>query len=353
MFALEPGSTGPALTQWAQQLLQAHGPLRGVVVLSPHWMARTPAVMINPKPATWHDFGGFAPELYKLQYPAPGSVALGQEVLVMIQAAGMATQGEPERPMDHGAWVPLMHLFPQADVPVVQVALPLDAGPREVYALGAALQGLRSSGVLILGSGSMTHNLGEFFGGERAAAPYVLEFSRWIEDALQRGDLAALLDYRAQAPHAVRAHPSDDHFLPLFFALGAAGAGAKPDYLSHEVMYGMLAMDAFSLAACAQTMSYTLKLYDFEDASPQQRLAAEQRFRKALEESLGDASMVVPVYAMYQRLLTTFGETPSEDALTDAQRAVFDQWQAAESAAVTAAFGPNRYMGEPQFEIRI
>jgi hypothetical protein len=100
-------------------------------------------------------------------------------------------------------------------------------------------------------------------------------------------------------------------------------------------------------------MSYTLKLYDFEDASPQERLAAEQRFRKALEESLGDASMVAPVYAMYQRLLASFGETPSEDALTDGQREVFDQWQAAESAAITAAFGPNRYMGEPQFEIRI
>jgi 4,5-DOPA dioxygenase extradiol len=140
-----------------------------------------------------------------------------------------------------------MHLFPAADVPVVQVALPLDAGPREVYALGAALQGLRESGVLLLGSGSMTHNLGEFFGGQRAPAPYALEFSRWIEAALQRGDLDALLDYRAQAPYAVRAHPSEDHFLPLFFALGAAGASARPDYLSREVMYGMLAMDAFSL----------------------------------------------------------------------------------------------------------
>ena len=100
-------------------------------------------------------------------------------------------------------------------------------------------------------------------------------------------------------------------------------------------------------------MSYTLKLYDFEDASPQERLAAEQRFRQALEESLGDASLVAPVYAMYQRLLANFGETPSEDALTDDQRQVFDQWQAAESAAITAAFGPTRYMGEPQFEIRI
>jgi 4,5-DOPA dioxygenase extradiol len=248
MFALEPGSTGPALAAWSKALRQLHGPLRGVLVLSAHWMAHGPAVMISPRPGTWHDFGGFPPELYKLQYPAPGSTPLGLEVLGLLKAAGLDAQGEPERPMDHGAWVPLMHLFPDADVPVVQVAMPAYAGPREVYALGAALQGLRSSGVLLMGSGSMTHNLGEFFGGQRAAAPYVLEFSRWIEAALQRGDLAALLDYRAQAPHAVRAHPSDEHFLPLFFALGAAGEGARPDYLSREVMHGMLAMDAFSLA---------------------------------------------------------------------------------------------------------
>jgi len=99
----------------------------------------------------------------------------------------------------------------------------------------------------LIGSGSMTHNLSEFFGGAREPAPYVVAFSRWIEVALARGDTAALQDYRVQAPHAARAHPSDDHFLPLFFALGAAGEGARPDYLSREVMHGMLAMDALAL----------------------------------------------------------------------------------------------------------
>lgn len=251
MFALESGTTGAALAAWAKDLVRAHGALRGVVVMSPHWMARGPAVMINPAPQTWHDFGGFPPELYKLQYPAPGSTPLGLEVLGLLKQSGIAAQADPERPLDHGAWVPLMHLFPAADVPVVQVALPVQAGPQEVLAMGRALQGLRESGVLIIGSGSMTHNLNEFFGGERAPLPYVLEFSRWIEAALQRGDVNALLDYRAQAPHAVRAHPSEDHFLPLFFALGAAGDGAATHYLSREVMYGILAMDAFSLQAGA------------------------------------------------------------------------------------------------------
>ena len=254
MFALEPGSTGPALTQWSKAL-QSHGPLRGVVVMSPHWMARAPAVMVNPRPQTWHDFGGFPPELYQLQYPAPGSTALGLEVQGLLKQAGIAAQADPERPLDHGAWVPLMHLFPDADVPVVQVALPVDAGPQEVLAMGRALQGLRASGVLLIGSGSMTHNLSEFFGGERAPLPYVMEFSRWVEAALQRGDVDALLNYRTQTPHAVRAHPSEDHFLPLFFALGAADEGATPQYLSREVMHGILAMDAFALqpAAAAST----------------------------------------------------------------------------------------------------
>lgn len=247
LFALDAGTTGPALRGWAQALVDA-GPIRGVVILSPHWMARGPAVMTTAKPETWHDFGGFPAALYELQYPAPGSPELGAEVLERLQSAGIAARADGERPLDHGAWVPLMHLFPQADVPVVQVALPVGWGPAQVYALGAALRGLRAQGVLVVGSGSITHNLGEFRGGAQATAPYVTEFARWVESALERGDTPALLDYRSLAPHAHRAHPSDDHFLPIFFAMGAAGEDARPSYLSREVMYGMLAMDAFALA---------------------------------------------------------------------------------------------------------
>jgi len=253
MFALEPGTSGPALKQWGEALATSvQGELRGIVVMSPHWMARTPAVMTGPSPATWHDFGGFPKPLYALQYPASGAPALADEVLQLLRAAGVPAAADAERPFDHGAWVPLMHLFPKADVPVVQVALPAAAGPAEVYAMGAALAGLRNEGVLVVGSGSMTHNLSEFFGGAREPSPYVVEFSRWIENAVARGDKAALLDYRRQAPHAARAHPSEDHFLPIFFALGAAGWGeaapVKADYLTREVMYGILAMDSFALA---------------------------------------------------------------------------------------------------------
>ena len=251
LFAVDAGETGPALTRWGQGLRAQFPALRGVVIMSPHWMARTPQVMTGPQPATWHDFGGFPPALYQLQYPAPGAPALAQEVLALLQAAGVAAQGDAGRPFDHGAWVPLMHLFPEADLPVVQVALPVRAGPAEVYAMGAALRDLRSQGVLVMGSGSMTHNLAEFFGGAREPAPYVIAFSRWIESALERGDMQALLNYRSLAPHAERAHPTEDHFLPLFFALGAAGDDLHANYLSREVMYSMLAMDAFALQPAA------------------------------------------------------------------------------------------------------
>ena len=251
LFAVDAGETGPALTRWGQGLRAQFQGLRGVVVMSPHWMARTAQVMTGAQLATWHDFGGFPPALYQLQYPAPGAPALAQEVLALLQAAGVAAQGDAGRPFDHGAWVPLMHLFPEADLPVVQVALPVRAGPAEVYAMGAALRDLRSQGVLVMGSGSMTHNLAEFFGGAREPAPYVIAFSRWIESALERGDMQALLNYRSLAPHAERAHPTEDHFLPLFFALGAAGDDLHANYLSREVMYSMLAMDAFALQPVA------------------------------------------------------------------------------------------------------
>jgi 4,5-DOPA dioxygenase extradiol len=246
MFALEAGETGPALTRWCQALRQRHPGLRGVVILSPHWMAHGVEVMAHAQPPTWHDFGGFPPALYRLQYPAPGAPVLAQQVQARLAQAGIAATLNPERPLDHGAWVPLMHLLPQADVPVVQLALPVDADARAVYALGQALQDLRSQGVLLVGSGSMTHNLREFFGGERQAASYVVEFSRWVEQQVQAGAIDALLGWQQQAPHALRAHPTDEHFLPLYFALGA-GAGSTPHYLSREVMYGMLAMDAFAL----------------------------------------------------------------------------------------------------------
>jgi 4,5-DOPA dioxygenase extradiol len=247
MYAMKPGCTGAALADWGRALRAQWPQINAVLVMSPHWMAPMVQVMTTPQPATWHDFAGFPTPLYQLRYPAPGAPTLGQEVVRLLHASGIQAQTDDQRPFDHGAWVPLMHLFAQADVPVVQIALPEQATPQDVLAMGSALQSLRRLGVLLVGSGSMTHNLREFFGGPSTPTPYVDDFCRWVEAALQQGDVNALLNYRQLAPQAERAHPSDEHFLPLFFALGAAGQGARPHYISREVVRGVLAMDTFAL----------------------------------------------------------------------------------------------------------
>jgi len=255
MMAVEPGSVGPAWQEYGQRLRRQTPELKGVVVMSAHWMAHQPEVQSHPAPATWHDFGGFPPALYRLQYPAPGSPELARQVQDLLQQTGWPTQADPRRPFDHGAWVPLRWLLPKADVPVVQLALPLAAKPADVYALGLALRSLRERGMLLMGSGSMTHNLHDYIQHQPALqatpVPYVQTFSRWVEDRILAQDREALLEYRTQAPHAVRAHPSDEHFLPLYFALGAAGWATEDSpavtYLTREVQYGYLAMDSLTL----------------------------------------------------------------------------------------------------------
>ena len=255
MMALEPGLTGPIWEAHGREL-QRQFDLSGVVVMSPHWMTRGIGVTGHPSPATWHDFGGFPEPLYALQYPAPGSPDLARQVQLALADHGMTAAIDPERPFDHGAWMPLRFLLPEAQVPVVQLSLPASAGPREVYAMGAALRQFRREGVWVMGSGSMTHNLREFFGGRpvqsATPAPYVQAFSQWMADVLEAGDKELAFNYRVMAPEAERAHPTDEHLLPLYFALGAAGwgepDGPQPQYLSREVMYRYLAMDTLSFA---------------------------------------------------------------------------------------------------------
>ena len=251
LFALNPGQTGPALQQWAAEHARASR-IKGIVLMSPHWMTRGGvAVMSTPQPRTWHDFGGFPDALYQLQYPAQGDPALAQTVLDLLLKAGVPHAADERRPFDHGCWVPLLHLYPQADVPVVQLSLPDGLSTSDIYAVGQALAPLREQGVLVVASGSMTHNLYELRREEGPTEPYVTAFTAWVHDTLMLGDLPAMLDYRARAPHAERAHPSDEHYVTIYFALGAAGwgqvDGPMPHYISREVVYGSLAMDAFSL----------------------------------------------------------------------------------------------------------
>ena len=243
MIALQPGASGSRLAELANAFPRP----RVIVLASAHWPSARPAVGGAAHPATIHDFHGFPEALYQLGYAAPGDPALAAEVLRLLQDAGLDPTLVPDQGLDHGAWVPLRLLYPAADIPVVPLSIQPQCNPAHHLALGRALAPLREQGVLVIGSGSITHNLGDLRGGYGAAheAPYVRPFVGWIEQTLATADVAALLDYRLQAPFAERAHPTDEHLLPLFVALGAAGKQAYARRIDAGVELGILAMDIY------------------------------------------------------------------------------------------------------------
>ncbi|HUN67317.1 MAG TPA: class III extradiol ring-cleavage dioxygenase, partial [Burkholderiales bacterium] len=208
-----------------------------------------PMLTGNPKPETIHDFYGFPKPLYAIQYPAPGSPALGERALALLKVAGFTAAIDGCRGLDHGAWSPLLHMYPRADVPVVQVSVQTGLGPKHHLALGRALAPLAQEGILILGSGHMTHNLRERRGEGAAPLPYVKEFQAWVRERIVHKDFDALDDYRARSPGGARAHPTDEHFLPLFVALGAAGPDFRAELLYDGIETGSLAMDAYRFDA--------------------------------------------------------------------------------------------------------
>jgi 4,5-DOPA dioxygenase extradiol len=226
---------------------------KAIVSVSAHFMANRPTVVADPAPGMIYDFGGFEPELYEMVYPAPGEPRLAAEVAERLAAAGLDPLIRAERGYDHGTWVPLKLIRPAADVPVVQLSVEPRRDPRHHWEIGRALADLRREGVLIVASGSLTHNLHEVFGanGLRALdAPspaWVTGFADWIAEKIAAGDVEALLDYRRRAPDAVRNHPTDEHLLPLFVALGAGGATGLRIHESRN--FAVLAMDAYRFAA--------------------------------------------------------------------------------------------------------
>lgn len=243
MLALQPGASGPALQRLAASLAKP----RAIVLMSAHWESRELLIGSAAQPETWHDFGGFPPALYAVQYPAPGAPELALQVQQLLAQADLPSRLDPKRPRDHGAWVPLSLMYPQADIPVLQVSLPSHLGPAMQARIGAALASLRDDDVLLIGSGSITHNLGEldWRAGPEVIAPWARDFRDWIVDKLVSGNQAALYDYRQQAPSAVRSHPSDEHLLPLFFAYGA-GSSFNVEHSGFTL--GALGMDIYSFA---------------------------------------------------------------------------------------------------------
>lgn len=247
-FAIEPGLAGAQL----QALGRALGTPRAILVVSPHWMTPQIEITASARPATVHDFGGFPRALYTLQYPAPGAPALAEQVRQLLASSGLQTRLDNQRGLDHGAWVPLMHLYPQAQVPVLQVSLPFDTDASSAFALGQALAPLVRDGVLVIGSGSLTHNLYEFRAGTLRTAPYAEEFAAWVRQAVREGATDRLQQTLALAPHAARAHPTSEHFLPLLVAAGAACAALPVTVLDGGIRHGVLAMESYVFGAAVQ-----------------------------------------------------------------------------------------------------
>jgi len=243
MTALQPGLVRERLASLAAELPRP----QAIVIATAHWLSARPQVGGAAQPETVHDFFGFPPPLYEIRYPAPGAPELAGRVLQRLQQEGLDPALDPQHGLDHGVWVPLRLLYPGADIPVVPISIQPERDPAHHLAIGHALAPLRDEGVLVIGSGSITHNLGDLrmgYGAEREA-PYVRPFIAWIEQRLAAGDVEALLDYRRQAPFAQRAHPTDEHLLPLFVALGAAGAQPRAQRIDAGIDHGILAMDIY------------------------------------------------------------------------------------------------------------
>ena len=267
MTALQPREAGTWMQAAGRWLREPAARPRAVLAVSAHSLTREPVLLAAERHEAVYDFGGFDPALYTLRYDAEGAPALAERVAALVQAAGLPVQRVAEGGLDHGIWTPLRHMLPdvagRAPVPVLPVAWPPQWRPAQLFALGQALAPLAREGVLILASGSITHNLRRVFAGgldtgiDRPATPESTAFRDWWAARTAAADWPALLDWRAQAPHGALMHPTDEHLLPFFVAAGAgAGLDAQaPGRRVHaSLTYGDLGMDAYAFGPTADAV---------------------------------------------------------------------------------------------------
>lgn len=218
-----------------------------ILVVSAHWMTDEPMVTAHPHPGTIHDFGGFPDALYAMQYPAPGDALLAAETVHRLAPAFPLAALDPVRGLDHGAWIPLILAEPQAGIPVLQLSIQPHRDARYHYETGKRLRDLREQGVVVMASGNATHNLRAVFGARYSETPrQVTRFNDWLHDAMTVRDDAALMRWE-EAPDAAWNHPTNDHFLPLFTALGATAGCNGAERIHHSIDYTVLSMDSYRL----------------------------------------------------------------------------------------------------------
>jgi 4,5-DOPA dioxygenase extradiol len=242
-LALEQNETVSFLQRLGAELGRPHA----ILCVSAHWGTRLPLASAAERPDTIHDFGGFPDALYRMRYHAPGAPELAARATDLLAQAGIDAHLTPDRGLDHGAWVPLKLLYPAADVPVTQLSIQPQAGPAHHFRMGQALAHLRREGVLVLATGSATHNLSRL--GQGSAPPeWAAKFDEWLYEQITVGAYEELLNYRRLAPFAEMAHPTEEHLLPLFVAMGAGSAGpeARGECQHRGWTYGSLSMAAYS-----------------------------------------------------------------------------------------------------------
>ena len=224
---------------------------KAIVIASAHWETARPAVNAVAVNETIHDFGGFPAALHAMRYPAPGAPDVAARVAGLLGEAGLPCDIEPARGLDHGAWVPLALMYPAHDIPVLQLSIQSHLGPAHHLRLGQALARLRAEDILVIGSGSFTHNLRSLRreAMDAPALPSVIAFSEWFDQALMENRMPDVLSYRDRAPAAAEQHPTDEHLLPIYVAMGAAGEGARAKRLHSSCEFGALRMDAYAFAA--------------------------------------------------------------------------------------------------------
>ena len=219
-----------------------------ILCVSAHWDTPTPATTGIDLPQTIHDFSGFQAELYEMRYPCPGEPTLAGKVAKLLRDTAIDCTVAAQRGLDHGAWIPLKLMFPKADIPVIQLSIQTNRDTQHHYEIGQSLAPLRQEGVLIIGSGGATHNLREFgrYAVDAPPVPYATAFDDWLAASIENGAVEDLLDYRSRAPEARHNHPTEDHFLPLFAPLGAAGQKTKGARIYRNINFGILSMAAFA-----------------------------------------------------------------------------------------------------------
>jgi len=264
MTALEPREAGLFMQRLGPALERAFGRPRAVLAVSAHSLTREPVLLAAPRHEAVYDFGGFDERLFELRYDAPGEPELAEQVWQALRHAGWPVHAVEQGGLDHGVWTPLRYMFPEADVPVLPLAWPPDWPPARLFALGQALAPLADEGVLVMGTGSLTHNLGRVFAGgrqavDRPATPESTAFRDWFVQRCAEADWDALLEYRQRAPHAELMHPTDEHLLPWFVAAGAGGLLWPPRRVHASLTFGDLAMDAYAFGPYAHGLAQALQ----------------------------------------------------------------------------------------------